>query len=400
MALDVKRKLRQTGQALLLSAGLLSSGAGCSTFDRSDKQAGALNGEKPAPADPAVTARSQGPGVVTPPANTPVITPASVKDETSSARFQGDAHVRIVATIGTKPIYEREVHEAVYQRLPELMRLSPREQIDKKKSMFNEELRRIIERELILDELFAMLEQKKQTAAINQLKESASKDADARLKDIQKRFNIPNEDELKLFFQSQGLTLAGVRRHFERSFMMSAYLGERLKPKLQSVSLAEVRDYYDANPKEFLIEDRVKWQDLFVRSDHFRSQDDARKYAEWLLARGNQGDDFMKLVEEFDKGDSKSRGGMGYGEEKGKIFPPEIEPVVFALKEGQCSLVEFESGFHVVRVAERTYAGKRPFDEKTQTEARRKVMGIVSDRELKKILADLWRKFQPEILVD
>ena len=66
------------------------------------------------------------------------------------------------------------------------------------------------------------------------MKEASGKDADQRLRDIQKRAKLANDDEMKLFLQSQGLTLAGIKRHFERSFMMSAYLGERLKPKMNN----------------------------------------------------------------------------------------------------------------------------------------------------------------------
>ena len=182
--------------------------------------------------------------------------------------------------------------------------------------------------------------------------------------------------------------------------MMSAYLGERLKPLLTGISLVNLHDYYEANPKEFMTDDHVKWQDLFVRTDHFRSRDDAKKYAEWLMNRANHGEDFLKLIDEFDKGDSKSRGGMGFGEERGKILPLELEPTIFALKQGQVSMMEFDSGIHIVRIAERTYAGMRPFDEKVQNETRKKLQAIASEREYRKILDTMWRRMQPQILVE
>ena len=133
--------------------------------------------DEPAQSAPSATVRSQNPEIIVPPPDpptppattppvTPTITPVTAKDETLSPRFQGDAQVRIVATIGTTPIYEREVREAVYQRLPEIINLTAHERKLKEKAMFNEELRRLIERELILDELHAMLSQKKQCAAL------------------------------------------------------------------------------------------------------------------------------------------------------------------------------------------------------------------------------------------
>src|SRR5262249_31903072 len=123
--------------------------------------------------------------LILPPGDPRAVTPTSAKEAAVSPRFEGEAQVRIVATIGTNPIYEREVREAVYQRLPEISNLPAHERKAKEKTMFKEELRKIVERELILDELFAMLNQKKQEAALTQLKDGAAKEAEARLRDIQ-----------------------------------------------------------------------------------------------------------------------------------------------------------------------------------------------------------------------
>jgi hypothetical protein len=362
-----------------------------------------------------IAARAQSPADIIPPPDVkpqalpalPIEKPALIAPTTASQpadrtspAMQGESQVRIVATIGTTPIYEREVREAVYQRLHEFVSLSASERRAKEQSMFKEELRRIIERELVLEELFAMLNTKKQSATINQLKEQAAKDADNQLKEMQRRANLSTEADVKAFLRSQGLSQAGIRRHFERRFMMSAFMGERLKPKMNNISLADVKDYYAEHADEFMTTDRVKWQDLFIRVDRFNSPADCKKYVDWLLNRVRQGEDFAKLINEFDMGDSKSRGGMGFGEEQGKIFPPELETTIFALKQGQVSYVEFESGYHIIRVAERTFAGKKPFDEQVQTDIRRKLQAQISDREFRKIVESLWTRSQPQILID
>ena len=53
------------------------------------------------------------------------------------------------------------------------------------------------------------------------------------------------------------------------------------------------------------------------------------------------------------------------------------------------AVVEMEPGFHVVRVAERSYAGRRPFDDKTQAEIRRKIQAKVSEREFRRVVDGL-----------
>jgi hypothetical protein len=418
MVLDATREGRQAGR-LALVAGLLL-GAGCAAPLGEQRNAQVQNQrmdtldrcqEELARREPSA-ARSQNPAAlpadiklppdVAPPANAPPLQPVTnvSVDKPADALLQGEPQVRIVATIGTTPIYEREVREAVYQRLPELIGLPSHERKAKEKAMFREELKHIIERELVLDELFAMLKEKKQSAALKQLKEAAEKEAETRIHDIQKRAKLPSDEDLKQFFNSQGLTLSGIRRHFERSFMMSAYLGERLKPKVNSICFADIKDYYEEHPDEFQTGDRVKWQDLFIRVDRFKSPADAKLYADWLLKRMANGEDIAKLIE-FDQGDAKSRAGVGFGEERGKIFPPELEGAVFALKPGQATLADFGTGYHVIRVAEREFAGRRPFaDEQVQAEIRRRLQGAINQREYHKIVDSLWRRARPQILAE
>ena len=50
------------------------------------------------------------------------------------------------------------------------------------------------------------------------------------------------------------------------------------------------------------------------------------------------------------------------------------------------------TGFHVIRLVKRDYAGLVPFNEKTQGEIRRKVQMLVMERESKRLVTDLKRK--------
>jgi peptidyl-prolyl cis-trans isomerase SurA len=411
MILEATRRIRQTGKALLFAAALV--GTGCKNgpeqtqaqqlqnqqMDWLDKQSG-LDMSRREP----TAVRSQNPNVefLAPAPQAPIV-PVNALSKIDPADgglpVQRDAQVRIVATIGTTPIYEREVREAVYQHT-ELFTMPAHERKIKEKEMYKEELRKIVERELILDELFSMLGQHKQDSALKQLKEAAAKEADKNFKDIQKRFGLPNEQVLKEFLQIQGLTMAGLRRQFERNMMMGAYLAERVKPKASNIG-PEVRDYYDDHPDEFQHSDSLKWQDLFVRLDRFNSPEDAKKYADWLFNRAKN-EEFAKLLT-LDQGISKSNGGFGHGEKKGEISPPgppELEPQLFSMKKGEVAMVPIESGYHIVRIAERTYAGKRPFDEKVQDEIRKKLNNVTSEREYRKIVDSLWRRYRPQIIED
>lgn len=312
-------------------------------------------------------------------------------------KHEGDTQVRIVASIGNTPIYESEVREAVYQRIGELMRLPESQRAAREKEMFKEELRKLIDRELVIDELVATLKEHKQQAALNKLQDAATKEAEQRLKEFKKDRGIPSDEVFKEALQAQGLTMSGIRRQIERGFMMQAYLREKMLPYMDKIGLTDVREYYAAHADEFQAEDRVKWQDLFVAFDRFKTQDEARQYAAGLAARAARGSDFAQLATDYGMGDSKFRKGAGIGEKSGEIFPADLEPTILALKAGQITVKETEAGLHVLRVADRTYAGLKPYDEKLQAEVKRKLQNQIYDREVRRMLDGLWKRTQPQI---
>lgn len=341
---------------------------------------------------------ASGTETVAPPAATPA---APAIDPTLSVpRLEGDAQVRIVASLGNNPIYESEVREAVYQRMGEFMRFTESQRQAKERDIFREELRKIIERELVVDEMVATLTAKKQTAMLTKLKETASKEADARLKEFKKDRGIPTDAEFRSVLRSQGLTLSGIRRQIERSFMMQTYLREKLTPMMDKVSLADLREYYAAHASDFKAEDSVKWQDLYIEKERFKTVDEARQYATSLSARAAKGEDFIKLVADHGMGDTKLRNGAGVGEKPGEIFPQEFEPTILTLKAGQVTVKETETGFHILRVAERSYAGTQPYTEKLQADIRRKLQNEIFDREAKRFIDTLWKRSQPQIWAD
>ncbi|HJZ91512.1 MAG TPA: peptidylprolyl isomerase [Gemmataceae bacterium] len=361
---------------------------------------------KPAPVDTDAAAEVRSP-INSTPTNIPAPTPrpmppgdVSPVAATTPPRLEGDSQVRIVASIGQNPIYESEVREAVYQRLGELMRLPESQRVLREKEIFREELRKIIERELVLDEMTAKLTAKKMTGQLAKLKDAAAKEADARLKEFKKERGIATDAEFKDILRSQGLTLTGIKRQIERGFMMQTYLREAAGGSFETISLADLREYYATHPDEFKAEDRVKWQDLFALKERFRTPAEAKQYADHFAARAARGEDLGKLAAEHGMGDSKFRNGAGIGEKPGEIFPQELEATVLALKAGQVTVKETETGYHVLKVVERTYQGTKPYDEKLQAEIRRKIQAQVFEREAKRLVDTLWKRTQPQIWID
>jgi hypothetical protein len=53
-----------------------------------------------------------------------------------------------------------------------------------------------------------------------------------------------------------------------------------------------------------------------------------------------------------------------------------------------------------VKVAERTRAGVKPFDQQVQSDIRDKLVVQLREREYKKMIDDLWRRYRPKAVAE
>ncbi len=336
--------------------------------------------------------------------NAPTLLPQVAPTSTSAARGQsgevqpaggttGQAAVRLCANVNGIPILEGEVREAMAQYIGELLAAPESQRAALQQQIAERELQRLIERELVLEEAMARLKQINQPQLLQKLQLEASKEADRRLRDIKTALKVQSDDELKALLQAQGLSVAGLRRQAERSFMMMEYVKNLIFPNIERIGLHQVREYYEQHPEEFRLEDRVRWQDIFIDVSRFPDAAAARRFAEQVQARARAGEDFAALAKQFDHGDSRLRNGDGLGQKPGEIVPPQVDAVVWSLKAGEVGpLIDLGFGLHIVRVAERQYAGTRPFDIDCQSDIRKKLQSKIADREYKRIVEDLKRK--------
>lgn len=317
------------------------------------------------------------------------------------AAVGGSPRVKIVAHVGAGNIVtDEEVWEAVRQRMgeyltpvdgpqgKEVVRDEARE-----KAIYREELQRIIERELILDDMYARLKKAGKAHVVDEIKDFASKGADRQLREFRKMFKARTDDEFREILVSQGLTLPVIKRQIERQMMADEYVRSLLKEKGKGAGIVEVKEYYDKHPNEFRTEDRVKWLDIFISFNKFATPRQAYDFALAVRNQAAAGADFATLSRQHDHGLSGPRGGEGIGTRRGEIQPADVEPTVWALRPGEVSnLIETPAGYHVVKVVERQAAGVRPFDEKVQDEVRKKLMKQMQDREYRRLVEELWRK--------
>jgi parvulin-like peptidyl-prolyl isomerase len=310
--------------------------------------------------------------------------------------------IKVVALVGTTNlITDQEIKEAVHQRLADYAGLPTKSQRDaKEKELYKGEMRRIIERELILDDMYIRLKKNNKSASIEEIKTYAAESAERYLRGLRKAHGIKTEEEFLSYLRAQGLSTPVIRRQIERQMMADEYVRSVMKDKVRAVSFADIRAYYEAHPEEFQIEDKVRWQDIFISFNNHPSPQAAYQYAEQVRDQANRpGADFEALVKAQEKGVALQRQSWdGIGTRRGEL-PLDVAPTVWALEPGAVSgLVETPAGYHIVKVLERQYAGVRPLDHEIQNEIRMKLKKEFHEIEYKKMVEELWRNATVQII--
>jgi parvulin-like peptidyl-prolyl isomerase len=362
-----------------IAAGLAG---GCTTAEPVRAREVAIAAPASPPAGDGVT-RSQKPE--SPPSGTLLGSLAGPAGERAGAHRAAS----IRATVNGEAILDEDVLATAASSLAGARTAAERQEI------FRQSLDHLIEREVVYQDAAARITRMgpQGNKLMDRLKEAAGKEFEHQtVRPLVKANRLKDADELDALLKANGLSLEKMKHQFERSFVVQAYLASRIEGYLNKVGHKEIADYFERHPEEFQVADGVAWQDLFVDALKHPSREAAAAFAEVLAGRIRRGEDFGRLCEQYDNGDSALRGHEGAGHKKGEIRPPEAEPVLFRMKEGEVAVVEIGSGFHIVRLAKRTYAGPLPFDEKVQKQIKEKLRGEVSQREIKRIVNDLKRK--------
>lgn len=402
-------------RCFLLAAGLAAL-IGC----QSDRASQIARGQQPRPIDPlapiapvapppvmgappAISTAGGAPVIGSPvaPGDAGGVVPSGLNGPAKTAVTAADLlrasvpRVKTVAVVGStlNVITDQEIIEGVYQQYRELAALEGHARSVKQKEMYTQILRKTIERELVLDEMYTKLKKAGKQNVIDEIKDLATQSTDRQLRAFKNDTGAKSDEEFAALLRTQGLTVQVIRRQMERQFMAEQYLSSALKERARRPGLAEVRDYYDRHPEEFKTPDRVRWQHLFVAVKNYPNPQAAYNQIAALAQQANSGADFAALALKYDEGFAKQQKGFGTGEKRGEVQPADLEETVWALKPGQVSgILQTPTGYHLVKVAERDYAGVRPFDTAVQNKVRDKLTRAQMESEYNKLIDELWRK--------
>jgi len=173
------------------------------------------------------------------------------------------------------------------------------------------------------------------------------------IKEIMKRNNLKNEEELKLALRSQGLSIEQFKKQRLSQLMQERYIQEEVGQKIK-VDASEVVDYYRKNSSKYLNPEKITLHCIFLNKDLYFSGDLRKEKMKKILGELNRkGSNFEKIASmysDLDTGDNKYLlGTFSYGD-----LDKNIEKEVKSLKDGKVSKwISTDSGWYLIKVVKR-----------------------------------------------
>jgi parvulin-like peptidyl-prolyl isomerase len=152
----------------------------------------------------------------------------------------------------------------------------------------------------------------------------------------------------------------------------------------------EIRNYYENNPGEFSLPERVQVSQILLPTE-------LRAVEIWERARFSDEAGFRDLARSESIGPEASEGGVMGLFQRGQL-PTEMEEAVFAMRDGEVSpIVESSYGFHIFRL-DKKYEPEQISFEDAAPSIRRKILDLKAEAVRTRHLAELkesleWRIF-------
>ena len=180
---------------------------------------------------------------------------------------------------------------------------------------------------------------------------------------LKKRF--PSEEEFSKALSAMNLTEAQLRTQYKTDLIIKKLIDQQIASKV-TVSDADTKAFYDANPDLFKAPESVRASHILIQVDQNAGEADKAKARETITAiqkRLQKGEDFAAVAKETSQCPSSAKGGDLDYFARGQMVGP-FEEAAFKLKPGEMSgIVETQFGYHLIKVTDKKDAGVIPYDE-------------------------------------
>jgi hypothetical protein len=153
--------------------------------------------------------------------------PAAPTEATQSQEHTATHAARIAATVNGQAILADEVYAAAYLSLPDAHDLAAPDRSRRITAAWRKTLDHVIEREVILQEVFGSLKARN-AKAVEKLQQIGANEFGRRwVTTTTRRAGLKGDKELAAFLRARGTSLDAVRRQWERDFIAQEYLQNR-----------------------------------------------------------------------------------------------------------------------------------------------------------------------------
>jgi parvulin-like peptidyl-prolyl isomerase len=215
-----------------------------------------------------------------------------------------------------------------------------------------------------------------------------------RMNNLRKRNKVDTEDHLQENDEDKARA-----RVINEYVLATAYLEKEFDDKIE-ISDTEALGFFQRNRSDFMDLEKIKARQIFIMTSIETDMGEARKEAEGILERLNNGEDFIALAREFsDDSLLKETGGdLGYFT-RGRLVP-ELEETVFQLSRGEVTpILQTSDGFHIFKLEDRVEGKPREYQD-VRGEIVKKLKDERRDELYNTIEEELFKKYEVKVFRD
>ena len=276
----------------------------------------------------------------------------------------------IIARVGGEVILAGEVRSGVEDMLRKNAdKIPPGQEDTVREMLMRRQLKELVETKAV----FVDVKRNVPAESFPQVIERAEKLFEAeQLPKIIERAGAKSRADLENMLDELGSSVLRQRQNFAERVLAQQWLGDKAR-KDHTISLAELKDYYNTHPEEFAFPAGVRYEQILVRYENHDTRQEAHNK---LVTAGNLvlgGTPFADVAKKFSEGDTAEDGGEFDWTEIDSIVSDSLRHALATLPLNAFSqIIEDFQGYQIVRVLERRQAGLVPFLE-AQVDIRKKI---------------------------
>ena len=293
---------------------------------------------------------------------------------------------QIMAMVGSEPILAADMLGRINEMLAPHAAQASEEQLEAQRLVFMERmLPSLIEEKTVYLEFRRSLEPEQLEMVRANIYQAFD---EKRLPEMLEQSDLESLSDLDARLRSFGSSLDRMRQRFFEQ-MAAREIIQRETRREEEITHDELLQYYQEHRDEYAFPSKVKWEQLSALFSDERSKQDSYKQVARMGNMVLRGKSWTAVAREESETFNASRGGAHDWTEPGSLRSNVLESAIFSLPPNQLSrILEDETGFHIVRVVERTEEGVVPFAE-AQVEIREKLKLQKQDERVKQWLEEL-----------